>query len=78
MTATLAAVGFRANHSEAAVRRGSDRAIERGEKARPPGAALELPLSFEERLTAADTSKSAGPMLGKERARSRRLGRMAT
>ena len=78
MTTTLAAVDFRANRSEAAVCRGLDRALEWGEKARPPGSALELPLSLEKRLTAADTPERAGPMLIKERARPRRLGRMAT
>jgi hypothetical protein len=78
MPATLAAVDFRANHSEAAVRRGLDRALERGEKARPPGSALELSLSFEKRLSAADTPERAWPMLIKKRARPGRLGRMAT
>jgi hypothetical protein len=78
MTTTLAAVDFRANHSEAAVRRGLDRALERGEKARPPGSALELSLSFEKRLAAADTPERARPMLIKESARTGRLGRMAT
>jgi hypothetical protein len=78
MTATLAAVDFRANHSEAAVRRGLDRALERGEEARPPGSALELSLSLEERLTATDTPEGARPMFIKERARPGRLGRVAT
>jgi hypothetical protein len=78
MTATLAAVDFDANHSEAAVRRGLDRALEWGEKARPPGSALELPLSFEKRLTTADTTEGARPMFIKERARPGRLGRVAT
>jgi hypothetical protein len=78
MTATLAAVDFRPNHSEAAVRRGLDRALERGEKARPPGSALELPLSFEQRLAAADTPERTRPMFGKKRARPGRLGRVAT
>jgi hypothetical protein len=78
MTTTLAAVDFGANHSEAAVRRGLGRALERGEKARPPRSALKLPLSFEKRLTAADTPEGARPVFIKERARSGRLGRVAT
>jgi hypothetical protein len=63
MPATLAAVGFRPNHSETAVRRGLNRALEWGEKAGPSGPALELALSFEERLPAADTAESARPVL---------------
>jgi hypothetical protein len=68
MPATLAAVDFRASHPETAVRRGFDRALERGEKAGPSCSALEFPLSFEERLTASDTPERARPMLIKKRA----------
>jgi hypothetical protein len=78
MTATLAAVGFRANHPKTAVRRGLDRALEWGEKAGPSRAALELALSLEQRLTAADTAESAGPVLAEQCAGSGRLGGMTT
>jgi hypothetical protein len=78
MPATLAAVDFRANHPETAVRRGFDRAFEWGEKAGPAGSTLELALSLEERLAAADAPERARPMLIKKRARPGRLGRMAT
>lgn len=78
MPATLAAVGFRANYPETAVRRGLDRALEWGEKAGPSGPALELALSFEERLPAADTAESARPVLVEQCTGSGRLGGMTT
>src|SRR5262245_13087852 len=74
VAAAAAAVHLRAHHEVAAVLGGLHGARLRIVEARPAGAALELGLGNEQRLSAAGALERAGPLLGKQRAAARRLG----
>jgi hypothetical protein len=76
MSTALTAVHFGTNHSEAAIGGRRDRALERCEKAGPPGPALELPLGSEERLATTGTTERSWTVLTEESTRSGRLSRM--
>jgi hypothetical protein len=73
VSAASAAVDLSARHAVASVDRRANRSLERGEKARPAGAALELAACSEKRLTAADTGECAGALFLQQGARSGRL-----
>src|SRR5581483_10673920 len=74
MAAAAAAMHFRARHAMAAVDGGLHRTGLRIVEAGPAGAALELFLRDEQRLSASGTGKSAGALLVVQRAAARRLG----
>src|SRR5262245_39335069 len=74
VAAALRAVDLGPGHAERTIRRGRDRAFDRGEKAGPAGAALELGVGGEQRLGAGGASEGSGPFLVIQRARSGALG----
>ena len=67
MAAAIGAVHFGAGHEQRLVLGRAQRAVDKGIKARPAGAAVELGLGGEQRLGAAGAEKGAGAMLVIER-----------
>src|SRR6478736_4545568 len=74
VAAALAAMHLGPHHAVARVLRLSYRTRERREEARPAGAALELPIGHEQRLTACCTAERARPLFLEQRTRPRPLG----
>jgi Zn-finger nucleic acid-binding protein len=74
VAAAAAAVDLGAHHEVGAVLGRADRALERREEARPAGAALELAVRHEERLTAGHALERARALLLEQRAGARALG----
>ena len=76
VAAAAVAMHFLARDDQTEITRHADRALDRCEEARPPGAALELGVGLEQRTLAGRAMERAGPVLVVEGARKRPLGPM--